>query len=623
MYGCHDLERDDHDGDPSKSVTPRWGGVDNAAASKCPTPPAPVQLNPQELNVLNIPQHVRQLQEDLRTLGFSVVGTPAGSFDRLTFWAVREFQSYAKMDTVAKVKGDAMPKLKQGAHLAAAQGTNAGSNLSEYVNSLEAVKNDGAGHYTGPVSGVVNQATRDALDHWLQNNFRCPVIIEAWTMKKGQRSSVAASNVWAHDSHPSSSPRFFVRDFSGYFVLPAGHDPDEMHVIGDFVKYMKWSGPRAQPPNHCFADAEMLPEALTGNANPTGATLSCYKVVRSVCENENLGFFDCVNCYDNAFISVGPCHWTLGIAGGKGAFAEGELCGYLAYLRDFANDAFLQLLENFGVRIDESWTVDGVADGHELFGGGHKYAGWVSLQKEDSSYKRLAGTEEEGNYFKTWHWHYRFVAAGRAVEGYRRRMWHMARVRVRDILAAAWGKGVDDVAIPGGNGATRPARVGDVFTSERAVAFLLRWHIRYPANVVASYAAGKQIKKALDEAQPAASTLTWTGDPSAWTDDHETALIDGLLKVAPGNVKKDLEYIRDWPRWLPGGKHNPRKYALAAPIASALSAKRNSLEFDDSGLPPMPPSPPPKKKKRAKPKPAPKPAKAKPKAAKPPKKKKK
>ena len=82
---------------------------------------------------------------------------------------------------------------------------------------------------------------------------------------------------------------------------------------------------------------EMKPETmLTGNptvatlvsdiATPAGADaaardtarlaarkrLSTYKVVRAVAEVEAIGFFDGINGYDNAFLSMGPCHWTMG-----------------------------------------------------------------------------------------------------------------------------------------------------------------------------------------------------------------------------------------------------------------------------------------------------------------------
>jgi len=310
-----------------------------------------------------------------------------------------------------------------------------------------------------------------------------------------------------------------------------------------------------------------------------------------VSEVECIGFFDCVNSFDNAFVSVGPCHWTLGIVtAGVALTDEGELCGYLSYLRDADNAAFVLAFENFGARIDENWVRGGVADGGDLFNSQHKFAGWVALQNEAGNFVRLPRSEDQGNYFKTWHWHYRFVMAGRTIAGYRGRMWHMARVRVRDILRAAWGaRDVAQVAVPGG--APRAPTIGDVFTSECAIACLLRWHIRSPAHVISARQAGRQLRGALVRARADNPTLRWNGDPSAWTDAHETALLDALVAVAPANVSDAFDYLRNWPNWLPPAR-NPRGFTLAPPIASALLRTRGSLNLDRTNLPPEPPPPP-------------------------------
>jgi peptidoglycan hydrolase-like protein with peptidoglycan-binding domain len=572
-YGCHDLRKGDKDRDSADGNRPRWGGVARAAATVCLPAPASPPADP---------RHVRDLQEDLRRLGFLVVGAPSGEFDRATEWAVREFQIYAKMPRVARVRAGVDASLRRGAHLVAADlGFDEPTGLSAYVASLEAVDNDAC--YGGSVSGVVNAATRACIDRWLQNEWRCPVIVEAWSMRRGARHRPVAINLWAHDAHASASPRMFARDFTGYYTMPTGHAADDMHVIGDFVTYLTWSGPRSLPPQHTWTDAELLPAALTGTASPTGAARTTYRVVRAVSEVECIGFFDSVNCYDNAFVSVGPCHWTLGIVDAAGgSVSRGELCGYLAYLRHADRAAFFAAFEFFGARIDRDWTsAAGANDGADLFdAGSRKYTGWVAQQQENGTFLRAPLNEADGNYFKTWHWHYRFVMAGRTIEGYRRRMWDMARVRLRDILAVPWGAGVANVG-------TRPATIGDVFTSERAVAMLLRWHIRFPGHVVSGGAPGTRLRNALRDAKAAGASLTWTGDPSRWTDAHETLLVDGIMSASPANVHDTLEYVRDWPTWVGGS--NPRGFTLAAPMASRLSAARASFTLDGTGLPPAPP----------------------------------
>jgi peptidoglycan hydrolase-like protein with peptidoglycan-binding domain len=570
-YGCHDLRRNDKDSDPGNSNRPRWGGTAGAPATRC-TPGTPPTN----------PQHVRQLQDDLRSLGFLIVGTPSGNFDRNTEWAVREFQIYAKMDLVARVKtGVAV----QGAHIvAAANGHDTATNLSEYVASLESTGNTAP--YAGPISGVVNAGTRAALDHWLRNNWRCPVVIEAWTVTRGRRTAPAATNLWAHDSHASSAPRMYARDFTNYYTFPVTRNADDMHVIGDYVTYLSWSGPRSVPPSHTWnPEGEILPAALVGTASPTGSTLSTYRVVRAVSEVECIGFFDSINCYDNAFLSAGPGHWTLGIVQ-TSSVDEGELCGYLAYLRHVDPAAFRQAFEFFGMRIDENWvTAAGVANGADLFSASQrKYTGWMALQQENGTFTRMARTEADGNYFKSWHWHYRFVMAGRTIQGYRQRMWDMTRIRLRDILNVAWGTGVAQV---GTGTSARPAKLGDVFTSERAIAMLLRFHIRFPGYVISGGGPASRLRDALTRAKAADPTASWTADPSTWTNAMEGHLVQGIFDAAPTSVQGTLTEVRNWPTWLTGS--NPRGFSLTAPVAAALSANRNSFSFDTAGLPPAPP----------------------------------
>src|SRR5262245_53311860 len=111
-YGCHDLRRGDRDQPATGAGQRIWGGGTGAPVSNCPG--AQVQVAPGGTNQVNIPQHVRQLQEDLQTLGFLVVGTPSGNFDRDTEWAVREFQAYAKMPNAAHIKQAASVDAHQG-----------------------------------------------------------------------------------------------------------------------------------------------------------------------------------------------------------------------------------------------------------------------------------------------------------------------------------------------------------------------------------------------------------------------------------------------------------------------------------------------------------------------------
>ncbi len=538
-YGGYDLKRGDRDS------SNRYGGAAHPGAGG----------------------FVRQLQEDLRTLGFRIVGTPDGAFGRQTEWAVREFQIYASMERVAQESG-------------------AGG---QYIDRLTGIAN--THRYNGTVSGVVNADTRDRIRQWLADRWRCPVVIDA---RDASGKVVHRENVWLHDEMRDTGPRVFVRDFTHYYSFPAGRDPDGLIVLGDYTVYRRWSGPRSLPPRHTWPEAELLPEALVGTplGRLSASQRSTFKVVRALAEQECLGFFDSANAYDNAFISVGPCHWTLGIADGSGV-SEGELCAYLAYLRHVDPLAFQIAIGRFGVRADENWVgPSGVPNGSDLFDPGQRnYGGWVAMQQQNGTFARLGPSEDEGNYFKTWHWFYRFVMAGRTVEGYRRRMWDMVRLRLRDLKATPFPAGVVP-DVPLATGGTRRATLGDVYTSERAWGLLLRWHVRFTSHVVRTRVVGAHVQNAVRRAAiPAAA-----GDPTRWKNSHEQQLIDGLMREVDALVaananragfKSTMEQVRDWPRWARPGATNPRGYALDPTIGN-LALTRGSFQFDDAGLPPSP-----------------------------------
>jgi hypothetical protein len=562
-YGDHDLQLNDRDNHGTAN-NPVWGGV----AVQQPQGQAAVapNNNQQGVNQVATPRYVFRLQEDLRELGFLIVPAPSGNFDLRTEWGVREFQIYAKMSHVAQEDID--PAVAQ----------------NPYLDRLSQVST-GSNGYTGPVSGVVNQDTRAAIQHWLDNHWRCPVVIQARSGTGFSNIFQGHENIWRHDEVGSSTPRMFARDFTTYYTFPAGRNASDLIVVGDHQSYLQWDGPRSIPPRHTWSDAELLPEHLVGTAQAqlTAPQLSTYKVVRAVSEVECIGFFDSVNCYDNAFLSLGPCHWTLGIVSGT-QVDEGELCGYLSYLRHADPGSFRDAIEFFGARIDEDWVHNGVGDGHNLKGSSaRKYVGWPAQQRDDQSFARMTKDEAHGNYFKTWHWMYRFVMAGRTIEGYRRRMWHMARVRIRDIRAIEWSNVQPAVA----NVGNRAPTIGDVFTSERAMGIILRWHIRSPGSMISGGAPGPRIRGALGRARQAQQNLNWNGDPSTWVDGHEAALVQGLMDEAQANAQNyfnTLNYVNNWPNsW----GNNPRGFALNAAIGR-LANTRGSLNFADSDLPPAP-----------------------------------
>lgn len=692
---------------------------------------------PLHIDTTGRPADVSQLHADLWTLGFRIrgmvddssrdpgdrlkpsepsklmTGDASSTFSEQTAWALREFQIYASGGHVAKETD---------------------SSTDRYVDGLEAVEN--TAQYGGEISGVLDEATAKHIQFWLQNDWRCPAVVEAH-INAGtvvQEATTAATNsnqadyetaltddlvlehLWLRDdpevtmSDPGYPPggteiepnqaRMFVTDFSDRYSLsatdvdipPFDSTRPPTVVLGQYVDDGPVSYPRY---DQTWADGEILPEHLVADSNSTAITsltdllnndtpLSTYKVIRAVSEVECLGFFDSVNAYDSAVSSVGPCHWTL--TTGRAADARnnpdqtmtsGELPAYFSYLNRNAgtapnadgdvpdhNDGFEKAVGQFGVGTHTAWGQDGgnlygtslrtyngtltlpyfdsvVQQGGTGGGGGGGGGGGSNAgggQRPQVRIQREEVKNRDRDYFRTWHWFYRWVTAGRTVDGYREGMWDMARMRLRDLRNASFPNQTDLPSVGQGQN-SQPATVSDVYTSERAMALLLRWHIRAPAHVVSggdlgsfitgdSYtistsAGDEQVDPtgayhfAEDLADDDSSvTLTWD-DPTQWGDDHEEFLAEGIVDAAEEcatlhedaydnlgvdrsaftGIGRSIRTTNQWPNWdgwrdttyelsvtdIAEHERGPGTYS-ATDLDDLLSTDRDSFDFDDQHI---------------------------------------
>lgn len=583
MYGNYDLQRGDHDGSPQNNRPPRWAGTNN------PSPPAQSAQTPTGRGgaTVAVVGHVQQLQRDLRELGFMVIQTPDGDFGRYTEWAVREFQIYAGMEHVAALDRAQLHALTgntsagESAAEVAALGTapNQTPPSSYYVATLRQAVN--ASPYTGPVSGVVNQDTRDAIERWLAGSYRCPVIVEAWNVnRQGARTTTFANgvNLWRHDQLTSTAPRVFYRDFTTYYPYPPDRARGEYHVLGTYTTYSTWGGPASLVPRHTWREeAEMLPENLIEDAAttaalallPDSARTSTYRVVRATAEQECMGAFDSVNAYDDAIVSLGPCHWTMGVLP-TGGYDNGELPGFLAYVMNDNIDDYLLAYGNFGLYPSDSWVA--ANSGPLWTQGQRKYTGWIRMHIEGTVPAQAHGnldqmplfdrSVEETAYFKSWHWFFRWVMAGRTIDTVRRSMWNMVRMRLRDVLEVDLNIVAERVAFDD--------TLGAICTSERAAAILLRWHIFRPAHVT-----GSRVRTSIVNAINANRNIEWNLPRTQWTNAHESALLTQILADA-NQVNNTQTALSQWPNY-PG--RSGRNYMLGDELG-ALSADRDSFTLD-------------------------------------------
>jgi hypothetical protein len=145
-------------------------------------------------------------------------------------------------------------------------------------------------------------------------------------------------------------------------------------------------------------------------------------------------------------------------------------------------------------------------------------------------------------------------------------MWNMIRIRIRDIRnhQITFQVGANPVN----------ATIGEVFTSEKATALLLRWHIYRPAHIT-----GIRLITAITTAITNNQTINWTLPITDWTDNHEEALTTAILAAA-NTVNAQHSDVANWPNYA--GRAG-RAYVLNNELGS-LRSGRNTIEFDTTGI---------------------------------------
>jgi len=502
------------------------------------------------------------------------------------FWvklACREFQRYARLKKAAK---DSNP-----------QGTD------HYAKRLVQVDNASPLPANVPVDGDYNEKETEArIRAWHAANWRIPVVISAWKTKpNGDLIDVSpgGENIWlATEVTARKNVRMFATDLSDLYE--PWDDKSVYRPIGTYTPFKingkSWGGPWAIAGRHTWANINYI--NLTGDkaAAPTTPEevrrQQTFRVIAGVANAESEMFFDAMNAYDDSIISIGFYQWTLGrTIGGK--VQSGELGGYMAllkYRKEKQNDPSFDLLMG-GWDLDVAHTWDTISNKKGLFDFNYKtYKTHLMEQRKTASgHKREAITEQRrGQFFQGWHWFYRFQAASRFSSHYAWSMWHMARVRLRDILRTPWPVKAPKDIIPmiSVNGVSRPATIGEVYRSELATAIILRWHVWAPGEVTYGDA-GRGIRRAFNRAcRPGAGKAGI--DPKEpvdkWPAEWEEALIIGLKEQLPFIVFDGD--TRDRSGFLSSVY---RVEALMTELEPPGLQLDRSFELDDANLPPAPP----------------------------------
>ncbi|RON02608.1 hypothetical protein BK658_07015 [Pseudomonas brassicacearum] len=196
------------------------------------------------------------------------------------------------------------------------------------------------------------------------------------------------------------------------------------------------------------------------------------------------------------------------------AYDNGELPGFIAYVKHANPQAFDKAFGKFGLDTVHQW-----GEAAMYIGGVRTFNSWIKLSSE-ADFEELPRTKEGAHYLKTWHWHYRMSMAGRTIDGYRKSMWEMAKLRISKIIEKEVSFRVNDHVIN--------STLGSVFTSEKAISILLRWHVYRPAHVVTNASRVVPIIQSVIDASP---QINWALPVANWGNAHETALTTRLLST--------------------------------------------------------------------------------------------
>jgi hypothetical protein len=535
----------------------QWGDNDNLSP--------PVYEGIGRVPPANLPDpgadgYVTVLQKQLALLGFDPQLVPDGIFGRTDSWLVREFQIYASMDNVATEDPNA-------------KGT--------YADRLTATPN--AQKYDGDITGRLDGATAVALQYWVSNGYRCPVVAES----RDKNFGLINDNIWFSPEDTQPGHMCWVTDLTGtYAVDPqrlqaqgGGADPSHRRILaGYFTTSAYGNGPVCQPPTVWSDDTipqstTITVQTLTGDtAAASPQTISTYKVIRAVVHVEPGDYFDGINSYDAARVSLGPYHFAFYVQNSTGVNSSTELPALLSFLATWLPDDFQAAFGRYGVAIDQAWPndappADATAPDNQLLRSGQckwtTYLRQSGLQGTTASIATTASDPPyipismsptrvmlpgDADYFRSWHWFYRWVMACRMFPTFWPECWYLCRYRLQAVL---------DAPFPASSGLPGGTTLGQVYTSEYAVTALLRAHVNKPGYVVGGGIASTTILSAYYNAK--ANDPSLTDDPDTWTDaqrrnvDAEmvSALIardtqpDGTQGPIASTMMLALEYISD------------------------------------------------------------------------------
>lgn len=457
-----------------------------------------------------------------------------------TGWAVREFQLACRYPNRVHERLSGTRHYAEQLHVVQAQRSPFGGEGADLADPSE------------DVNGELDILAAHQLRHWRFTRRRYPIVVVTGTgagphQVPNQNGGALRTFENLHRTNDANSDayRVFVFDRSGYFGAPT-----DAVTLGDWGKTTNgWSGPHA---SKTHAQLTVTPGSVLGvedarwmapSARPDETAeqtaererrerfLDVYRVIAAVAEAESRGRFDSLNAYDDATFSYPLFHHTLTLLPGR----PGQMTAFVrwlqrppaAQLEAAFPAAGAQQVDWTGAhperveqcRAELSQLMQRVyAQCFGQFGlgageiGGNPQCGFMTIaglqsaltesgvevdlrqdwnrQSSSNKQRQQALYQSYNQWFRTWHWCYRFVAALRQDQ------------RLRTLLFAYEAHWIDHFL----------ARHSDTFRTQRGRAVAVRIQIRSQKHFT------------LDEARRAASGAS----------DEAQAILDAILAKRDG-----------------------------------------------------------------------------------------
>lgn len=112
--------------------------------------------------------------------------------------------------------------------------------------------------------------------------------------------------------------------------------------------------------------------------------------------------------------------------------------------------------------------------------------------------------------------------ACRTMKDFHYAMWDVARIRIRGLCNLT----KDFSSLNLGK-----RKIAEIFTSEKAIALIVRWHVNWPTQITGNYLIDV-LTDAVAVTTYDGKTVNWSASPDKWDDTHEKILIEKLINKA-------------------------------------------------------------------------------------------